>query len=264
VFRHTPRDCDVAVFVKFKPGAEELASLRQRCRLVYFPVDVYGSAAEIDSDAESLRCFDLVLVHCKRLLRYFSGYTRVDYLDHPLKFITTEPVARNATGPVLWIGNRSNLPPVVDWVNRNPLTLQLWVLTDLPDAVAEPSTTELGFRDASIRIGRWTPKRHIEWCLQARAAFDIKDDSFRARHKPPAKSLDFLACGIPFAVNSDSSAAEHVEREYGLRIPAPEDHDRWLSNDYFKEVNNLVARLRTELALDRICRQFLDLLAVAI
>jgi hypothetical protein len=261
IFRDIPRDCDIGVFVKFKPGTQELATLRKRCRLVYFPVDVYGSAVEIDADAESLRCFDLILVHCKRLVRYFSGYTRVNYLDHPLKFITAKPVARNTTGPVLWIGNRSNLAPVVDWVNRNPLPYPLWVLTDLPVAVAEPSPTELGFRDASIRIGRWTPDRHVEWCQHARAAFDIKDDSFRARHKPPAKALDFLACGIPFAVNSDSSAAEHVEREYGLRLPAPEDHERWLSDEYFKETRSLAARLRAELSVDQITRRYLAILA---
>jgi hypothetical protein len=283
VFGNTPTDCDIAVFVKFKPGAQELASLRQRCRLVFFPVDIYGSAAEIDADAESLRGFDLILVHCMRLQRYFSPYAPVKYLDHPLKFITAEPVARNSlslpgTGsfsdfgnmclspslpssakPLLWIGNRSNLPPVIDWVNCNPLPLPLWVLTDLPDSDGQRSATELGFHDKNIRIGRWTPERHVEWCQQARAAFDIKDDSFRARHKPPAKALDFLACGIPFAINDGSSAAEHVEHEYGLRLPSPDDHDRWLSDEYFKETRSLAARLRAELSIDQICRRFLNI-----
>lgn len=109
-------DCDVAVLVKFKPAADVLALRLRRCRLVYCPVDVYGSAAEIDADAAALQCFDRILVHCERLRKYFSAYAPVDYLEHHLKFITDPPQARTTNGPILWIGNRSNLPPVVEWV----------------------------------------------------------------------------------------------------------------------------------------------------
>jgi hypothetical protein len=162
----------------------------------------------------------------------------------------------------LWIGNRSNLPPVVEWVNCNPLSLPLWVLTDLPDSIAHPSAMKLGFRDPSIRISRWTPERHVEWCLQAQAAFDIKDDGFRARHKPPAKTLDFLASGIPFAINTNSSAADHIQQEFGLRLASPDDHNRWLSDEYFRDVNVIALQLRTELTLERTSSRFLKLIAM--
>ena len=122
VFRETVPDCDIAVFVKFKPDTEELRTLRHRCRLVYCPVDVYGSAADIDADAPSLACFDRILIHSERLRKYFAPYAAVEYLDHHLKFITSAvPAVRPPDGPLLWIGNRSNLPPMVDWVNRQRL-----------------------------------------------------------------------------------------------------------------------------------------------
>ena len=59
-------------------------TLRRRCRLIYCPVDVYGSAAEIDADAAALSCFDRIIIHGERLRKYFSPYAVVEYLDHHL------------------------------------------------------------------------------------------------------------------------------------------------------------------------------------
>lgn len=111
-FRDAVPECDVVVFVKFKPAANELRELRQRCRLVYCPVDVYSSAAEIDADAAALTCLDRIIIHCERMRKYCSLYAPVEYLDHHLKFIDDPPPCRRADGPFLWIGNCSNLPPL--------------------------------------------------------------------------------------------------------------------------------------------------------
>jgi hypothetical protein len=93
--------------------------------------------------------------------------------------------------------------------------------------------------------------RSVGWCAQ-----------FQARHEPPAKALDFLASGIPFAVNTNSSAADHVQQESGLRLASPDDHDRWLSDEYFRDVNEIALRLRAELTLDHICSRFLKVIAI--
>src|SRR5262249_5800328 len=162
--------------------------------------------AEIDADSATLQCFDMIIIHCERLRRYFSVYAPVEYLDHHLKFLADPPAIRRTDGPLLWIGNASNLPPVIDWVNCQTLQGELRVLTDFPDEAAVLRPADLGFEPRNaIRVGRWTPERHREWTLLARAAFDIKGDDFRARHKPPTKAIDFLASGVPLAMNRDSS-----------------------------------------------------------
>jgi hypothetical protein len=260
-FRETVPECDVAVFVKFKPELVVLQELRQRCRLVYCPVDVYGSAAEIDGDSAALKCFERIIVHAERLRRYFAPYASVASLDHHLKFLAGLPSAPRSDGPLLWIGNRSNLSPVIEWVNQTSLTGEVWLLTDFPSEAEITAAEELGFtRTNGLRIGRWTPARHREWTSLARAAFDVKGDDFRARHKPPTKALDFLASGVPLAMNRDSSSTEHLETRYGFRLPGLDEPERWLSADYFHEIQRLAPRLRAELSLERIAQTFLALL----
>ena len=261
-FRNTVPDCDVAVFVKFKPSAEDLTALRKTNRfLVYCPVDLYDSAVSIDADAESLQQFDLIVVHCHRLRKYFTTYAAVEYLDHHLKFIAPPSTLPQITGPLLWIGNRSNLPPVINWVNHHQLPGELWILTDFPGNSAVQSPDALGLHEGnSIRIERWTPARHIEWKTHSRAALDVKGDDFRARHKPPTKALEFLASGLPLAMNSDSSSTEHLISQYGFSISGLDDRDRWLSTDYWKEIQQLVPRLNAELSLPMIAQRFLQML----
>jgi hypothetical protein len=248
--------CDVAVFIKFKTSADELTRLRQRCRLVYCPVDFYASASEIDGDSPSLECFDRIIVHAERLRKYFCTYGPVEYLDHHLKFVASPPTIQRNDGPFLWIGNRSNLPPVVEWVNQNYLPGPIWVLTDLPNDANQESPGNLGFRRHDVRIGRWTPDRHREWTTLSRAAFDIKGDDFRARHKPPTKAMDFLASGVPLAMNTDSSSSEHLRKHFEFEIASIDDTDHWLSAEYWASVQALSTRLRQTLSLDAVAAHF--------
>lgn len=203
-----PPVANVIVFLKFAPPAEILAKLRlNKCRLVYAPVDIYGSAMEIDRDAESLRSFDLVVVHCRRLLRYFTGQSRVEYLDHPLKYILSERRTEwpPGPGPMLWVGRRCNIEPIVAWANRQSPLTDLWILTETDGLVMSPQ--DLGFHHPHhVRIETWTEAIHLEWLAQTRIAIDIKGSDFRSRHKPPAKLFDFLASGIPVLIDRGSSA----------------------------------------------------------
>jgi len=203
----TPPTVDVVVFLKFKPPVEILEQLKSRnCRLIFVPVDVYGSASEIDNDIDSIRCFDFVIVHCRRLIRYFNAAARVEYLDHPLKYVLPEPRVDWQPGPLLWVGRRCNISPIVEWVNRCNVTQDLWILTESNGREASPE--EFGFsRPGHIRVGTWTPARHLEWLRNAGFAIDIKGPDFRARHKPPAKLFDYLASGIPVLVNRGGAAA---------------------------------------------------------
>ena len=204
-----PPAADIVLFLKFKPLAPRLTELRKHALLVYMPVDVYGSCAEIEADCRSLQSMDVILVHCARLLRYFSVYSRTEYVDHALRYITTEPVTPAPDGPLLWIGKEGNIGPFVEWCNQQTLGRPVRVLTDQWNEAR--SFTELGFnyRNA-IEVSLWTAERHVASLATAALAVDIKGHDFRSRHKPPAKVLDFLASGLPALINKGSSADLHL------------------------------------------------------
>lgn len=257
-FRDQVPECDVVVFVKFKPDRYTLQAVARRSHIFYCPVDIYGSAAEIDGDWQALRLCDLVIVHCRRLVKYFHSYSRVQYIDHHLKFITTElPPTHPRSGPILWTGSHSNLPPLVEWVNHHGLPEELWLLTDVDQGGCDVHA--LGFMPSQrvrVRVERWTPERHIEWAGLARAAIDVKGDDFRARHKPPAKALDFIASGLPLAMNHDSSSVEHL-KVLGINITGPADEQRWLSEDYWKSTRDIAKNIRSQLSRDLVAHKWL-------
>jgi hypothetical protein len=162
------------------------------------PGDFYGSAAAIDADGTFLRRCARVVVHCERLRRYFASYASIEYLDHHVKFTGSLRQKSVQQGYLLWVGVRSNLVALVAWVNAHPLLEELLVLTNPEDPQRPPQATAFGFRPGcAVRVEAWSPARHVEAVAGARGALDIKGDDFRARHKPPAKAIDFLAAGVP-------------------------------------------------------------------
>jgi hypothetical protein len=245
-------DAAVVFVIKHVPPPEWLAMAAERSAVVFCPVDAYGSPAAIDADAALLRQCGRIVVSCERLRRFFAPYAPVEYLDHPVKFAAPLRPTWQADGPFLWVGVRSNLPPLIEWVNRHPLPGELVVLTNLEDPADVPAATAFGFRpDRAVRIEHWSPERHLERTAQARAALDVKGQDFRARHKPPAKALDFLASGVPLALNPDSSPVEHLAR-LGFTVASPLDTDRWLSRDYWEDTQRFGAALRELLSLRRV------------
>jgi hypothetical protein len=144
-------------------------------RLIHVTVDAYDSIAAIDADASWLRRCSRIVVHCEGLRKYFTPYAPIEYIDHHVKFAAPIRQAFRPDGNFLWAGVRSNLAPLVRWVNQNPLPLPLDVLTNLEDPDHIPTPREIGFNgDTEIRIYHWTPERHIAMTAAARAALDIK------------------------------------------------------------------------------------------
>lgn len=254
-FAHEIPDAEVVVFVKFPPDAETARRIAENSAVIYCPVDRYGSATEIDADEPFLTRCDQIVVHCHRLRKYFASYAPTEYRDHQLRFAAPLRDVPLSQGPILWAGVHSNLPPVVEWVNRNRLPEELWVLTNLaPEAALDAGS--LGFRDASrVRVERWSPERHREWTALARAALDIKGADFRSRHKPPVKAFDVIASGVPFATNSGSSPAAHLT-DLGFTLASPEDVDHWLSDEYFQQTRKLGQRLRERLTRESVAESW--------
>ncbi len=256
VFDRTPDLAEVVLFIKFLPALAELQDIASRSRIVYCPVDFYTDVSEIEHDHERLALCHAVVVHAPRLLPYFQSYTSTVCFDHHLKFVIPAGPALPDDGPILWVGVRSNLAPLVDYVNRQTLPAPLVVLTNPESARGPLTAADYGFHSRNeVRVESWSPEAHLLWLQRSRAAIDIKGDDFRARHKPAAKALDYLASGIPLAMNPDASSVEAV-RQKGFEIVSPDDPDRWFSADYAAATRQFGAWLTAELSLTRLTAQW--------
>src|SRR3989442_9412999 len=98
-------------------------------------------------------------------------------------------------------------------------------------------------------------ERRMELTAGARGAIDIKGSDFRSRHKPPAKAIDFIASGLPLAMNLDSSSVEHLAR-MGFDVASPLDTERWMSREYFEETCRFGRAVRELLSIRRIGRRY--------
>lgn len=235
-------DAELIVIVKHPPPQKWFVEASKKSAIVYCPVDYYDSAAAIDADACWLSLLKHVVLHCLRMRRFFAPYAPVTYLDHHVKFIRPEMVSSKADGSILWVGVQTNLPPLVEWVNVHELPAPLLVLTNFEGTAVTPET--FGFRSGlPVTIERWTPDHHLDCLQRARVALDIKGVDFRSRHKPPAKALDFLAAGLPLALDQSSSSADHLA-EMGFAIAEPEDTQRWFSPEYAAECRRFGMAIR--------------------
>lgn len=255
-----PPAADIVVYIKFLPPANRLVEIAREARIVYLPVDVHGTCNEIDECFESTRSLSLVLVNCMRLLRYYRGYCPVEYVDHPLKFALASPRLTTEDGPWIWIGRQCNIAPIVQWANSFSLRRDLWVLTNFEGDCS--SANSLGFRSENVKVERWCEQKHMHYLNVASVAVDIKGTDFRARHKPPAKALDFLASGIPLITNRGSSADLHLGT-LGFR---PIYDDSWqleLGDEHRKSTMEFGAKLQSTLSRRSVLGHLSELLKAA-
>jgi glycosyltransferase involved in cell wall biosynthesis len=257
-------NADAVIVVKQAPPLLWTIDVAMRAALIYCPIDFFGALSEITAARDWLSRCDQVVVHCQKLAAHFQPYAPTHYLDHPLKFNAPLRKSFLRDGRLLWVGVRSNLPPLAEWVNRHGLPVPLDVLTnpEVPGDILDAAA--YGFhRSCEIQIHEWTPERHREFTAQARAVLDIKGDDFRSRHKPPAKAIDFIASGVPVALNSESSPKEHLA-SLGLDVPTPAETDRWLSEQYWQETLHLGRRLLQEVSPMRVAAQATHFVELAI
>lgn len=289
VFRDCVPACDSVLLIKSFPEREDVLSLAERVPVVFCPIDRYGSSADIDRHAPFLSRCARIVIHSATLRQYFQSYAHplrmtlenssdcsppqnritgqaspaVEYVDHPLKYVTELRNESVADGPILWVGVKNNLPPLVEWANCTQLPANLWVLTDLPSDRGEIGAKDLGFEvHNTVRVGKWSVARHLKWVSQARTVVDVKGDDFRSRHKPPAKAIDFLASGLPLAVNVGHSARRHLA-QMGFELADVNDAQRWFSDEYSRECVRFGAALREQCSTVRIDRRMQEILEQA-
>lgn len=261
-WRDSPPACDVLVVIKYGLATDVLTQ-SAGAALVYLPIDGYASASDLDFHGPLLTRCTRIVVHSRTLEHYFRSYAPVEYLDHALKYTANPPWTPRAEGPVLWVGMRNNLPPLVEWTRSNRIPGKLHVLTNLEEQESG-APDDFGFaKDLEIEIARWTHARHVEAASQARLAIDIKGHDFRQKHKPPAKALDFLASGIPLAMNRQSASAQHIAA-MGFELAAPEDSDLWTSHNYWEETQRFGETVRSELSCERVGRRFREIISTVL
>jgi glycosyltransferase involved in cell wall biosynthesis len=249
--------CDVAIVVKHALSREAVESLTRRCRVIFAAVDHYGAVADVDAEHCMLRRCSRIVVHAERLRKSLSPYGPVEYVDHHVKFVADEYAGYRDDGEVLWVGVRTNAPYLGEWLRRHPLPCPLRVLTNFEDPGRPPTAAELGLGGIDgIVLEQWTPETHRRRLGEARAALDVKGFDFRQWHKPPAKALDFVAAGLPLAMNAESSPVEHLRTRYEFEVPTPVEAERWFSRAYWEETRELAGRLRRELSLERVAERW--------
>lgn len=251
-FQETVPECDIVIYVKFHPPLIKFDNNEKRPAVVFCPIDFYGTGQEIDADAPFLFSCNEIIVHSESLTKYFRPYAKTTVLDHHLKYVTPEIKTFQSDGPIFWTGVRTNLQPLVRWVNAHDLPEELWVLTNLEDSAQSVLPDAFGFNNRNtIRVENWSPQLHLEWLSLARAGIDIKGSDFRSRHKPPTKACDAIASGLPLAMNKDSYATEYfLQRKFELANP--EDADYWLSRDYWEKTYRQAVDLRQSHSLPAI------------
>jgi len=260
-------DCDLIFIVKQTPPRAFVEEARRSGnRLVYLPVDVYTSQRQILLDAFLLQHYDLVLSHCERLIPLLRPYCRdVDYIDHHAKYRLTEIAAYRNSGYVLWIGGCQYLPYLLHWLIDHPLDAEVRILTDIdnPQAVHRANMLSAGLvpgleikqgadRISGHIIHSWSETNQLKMMSECKAALDIKGETdFNQQHKPATKAQQYVASGIPFAVNRKSYSHEYFSNR-GIELATPDATDVWFSRKYWQDTRSWGESLKRKISLESI------------
>jgi hypothetical protein len=165
------------------------------------------------------------------------------------------------------------VPYLLRWLAEHPIEREVRILTDLDSergwARAHGTAAQLGL---SIELSRaptaiaghpacqWSERRQLEMMRACKAALDVKHTVlFNQHHKPPTKAQQFVASGIPCAVNPEAYSAEYF-RSRGFDPASPDDPARWLSRDYWEETRRAGARLRRETSIEAVAARYRELI----
>ncbi|MEO8667033.1 MAG: hypothetical protein ABI399_00835 [Bauldia sp.] len=264
-----PPAADITVVVKRRPPAAFVAAVKARGgRMVYAPIDAYYGSAEIAEDSVALRGCDLVLLHSEALRPHIAPYCRdMVIIEHHGRFSLATLADYKPTGFLLWIGACEHVPHLVQWLAAHPVSSEVRILTDLKSKrgriAAHFDAHRLGLRldfgEHAINghpAFQWSEDAQAELMRDCRAAIDIKGTSFNQATKPPTKAQQFVASGIPFGCNPDSSVAAYF-REHGFDVADAADETRLTSPRYFAETRAYAPRLRQATTIEAVGRSVL-------
>jgi hypothetical protein len=273
--RSTPPPCDVLFLIKKRPTDLFVErALRNGTKLVYCPIDEYDGPEQIAADAEFLGACEIVVTHCERLIPLLRAHcSDVRFVEHHARYALDAMVGYRRRGYLLWIGGCQYVPFLLAWLERHPLAHELKILSDFENdrarALAREHAQAMGLRlemDADTtsiaghRVYRWSEERQRQMMGECRAALDVKMTRFfNQQHKPPTKAQQFVASGIPFAVNADSYSAEYF-RDRGFDVASPLETERWLSREYWEATRAAGERLRAATSIEAVAARYRELI----
>jgi hypothetical protein len=256
---------DVIFFIKHIPRSEQFEEYRATgAKLVFVPIDYFRDESHINEYRGFLSNCDLIVAHAQSLVGYFQPHAPTHLIEHHGKYFLPELHPYRSDGYALWVGGVENVPPLLEYIEQNPLEIELRILTNLQHPQMRKKAKNAANRNGipmkidgdrlnGFQTYPWSVGLQADMFREARVAIDIKGASFNQQNKPPTKAQQFVASGIPIAMNSCGVSSYFAQ--YGLTIPAPQDA-RWLSIDYHEEVQKIAPMLRSNLTLPSIGSQY--------
>ena len=246
---HIPLD---AVMVIKEPPRDRWAA--SSAMISYLPIDFFESEGHIQEHSRFLESCSVVATHCSRLDGYLQPHcATLAHVDHYGKHVLPEMADYKSEGFVLWTGQGKYVKDTLGWHGKVSRGFDLVVLTNdrgwLWDASARPR----------VALDLWSEERQLRLLGEARAGLDIKGSCFNQMTKPPTKAQQFVASGVPVAVNRESYSWEWFH-ERGFDLADPDDEARWFSKRYWEETREFGLRLRDDISKDRVVSSYLDLL----
>ena len=242
---------DAVVIIK-EPPSRLCAPVNRK--IVYLPVDFFESESQIQDRLPFLRSCNVVATHCHRLDRDLLPHCRrLVHVEHYGKYVLPAMSDYKTDGFVLWTGQGTWIGHALDWHDKKPRGFDLVILGNDRGWIWDPSPRP------GVTSRRWSEEEHLRLLGEARAGLDIKGDSFHQSTKPPTKIQQFVASGVPAAVNKDSYSWEWFH-ERGFDLADPDDESRWFSKRYWEETREFGLHLRDEISKTSVVSSDLGLL----
>jgi hypothetical protein len=248
-------DFDVVMIVKHPPPRKNPIPSG---KIIYLPIDYFMSASQISSRSNFLQRCDIVAVHCERLVEHLGTYCkRIETIEHYDKYAVPSPINYNPGGLVLWTGMCTYVKSLYDWYLERPRSFGVVALTN---RIA--SLSDFQVKCPSIQLSEWSEMLQQQCFKKAKAGLDIKGNNFHQQTKPPTKIQQLIASGIPSAVNHGSYTWEYFHGK-GLDLASPDDHVRWFSEAYWKEIHDFLPVLRQSISKPNVIHSYLNLIETA-
>ena len=242
---------DLLMVVKQPPPAEAKIQVN---KIIYMPVDYFKNTSDILNLSNFLQSCNLIAVHCSRLSNHLKPYcNEIAFIEHYDKLVLDKPSPFRPEGFALWTGQHTYAPLICEWFTKTDTKFPLTMLTSVKKIPPHfKNIPKLTFLD-------WSQSGHMEFSRNAKAGLDLKGPDFHQQAKPPLKIQQFVASGIPSAVNRDSYTWEYFH-DRGFDLATPDDKARWFSQDYWNETNQFAPQLRESIKKTNVIQSYLDLI----
>jgi hypothetical protein len=228
-------------------------SLAGGVRIVYIPVDFFKTETQIEQHSQFLRSCDVVATHCSRLDGYLLPHCRrLAHVEHYGKHVLPAMADYRPEGFVLWTGQGTHARHAYGWYTKMVRDFRLVILSNALDFATWDA-------NPGVRCIPWSEEEHLLLLGEAKAGLDIKGGDFGQMTKPPTKAQQFVASGVPTAVNRESYSWEWFHGR-GFDLADPDDGERWFSRRYWEETREFGLSLREEISKERVAASYLDLL----